>query len=476
VIIVILHITCVGLCILRILLRRNRQPESRLTWLVIVLVLPIIGIFAYCLLGETNIGRKRAGRLAQVFDRLPRPEESLDVAQIVEPSEIDGRFKALFRVGQAVSGYKPVSCNRANLLASTDATIESIVADIGAAKQNVHIMFYIWLTDHNGMEVVEALKNAAARGVVCRVMVDDLGSRAMIKSQAWQDLIVAGVYVARALKIGNPLLRIFNGRIDLRNHRKIVVIDNFITYCGSQNCADAAFLPKHKYAPWVDSVMRFEGPVARQNQHLFASDWMACVNEDISDLLLQPMPNAVPGFIAQVIGTGPTIRNSAMPEMFQTLMYAAQHEIIITTPYYVPNAALQAALCGAANRGVDTTIIFPKLNDDFAVGATAKSYYEELLTAGVKIFEFRHGILHAKTMTIDSEVTLIGSANMDRRSFDLNYENNILLHDRVTTINMRTRQFEFVANSDAVSFDDVYSWNWRQRILNNSMAILGPVL
>ena len=251
-----------------------------------------------------------------------------------------------------------------------------MVADIDAAKDHVHVLFYIWLPDHNGRKIVEALKRAAARGVTCRAMADDLGSRTIIRSEHWQAMRAAGVRVAAGLPIGNPLLRPFHGRIDLRNHRKIVVIDDRITYCGSQNCADPEFLVKAKYAPWVDAVMRFEGPIARQNQFLFASDWMTYVDENLDDILSKPLPLPVPGGVtAQVIGTGPTVRYSAMPEMFESLMFAARREIVVTTPYYVPDESLQNALCTTAYRGVDTTIVFPARNDSWIVGAASRSYY-----------------------------------------------------------------------------------------------------
>lgn len=266
------------------------------------------------------------------------------------------------------------------------------------------------------------------------------------------------------------------GRIDLRNHRKILIVDNRLTYCGSQNCADPEFLPKAKYGPWVDAMLRIEGPVVRENQHLFASDWMGNGGDDISSLLLKPLEGSQPGFTAQVIGTGPTFRNSAMPEIFQTLIYGAQRNLFITTPYYVPTSGLQGALCASANRGVDTTIIFPARNDDFAVGATSRSYYEDLLEAGVKIYEFQHGLLHTKSLTMDDEITLIGSANMDRRSFDLNYENNILLQDRDVTMAMRLRQREYLAQSRPVTLSEVQAWGAGTRLLHNGLAIVGPVL
>src|SRR6266404_9315023 len=156
-------------------------------------------------------------------------------------------------------------------------------------------------------------KKGSGRGVTCRAMADDLGSRTIIRSEHWQAMRAAGVRVAAGLPIGNPLLRPFKGRIDLRNHRKIVVIDDRITYCGSQNCADPEFRVKAKYAPWVDAVMRFEGPIARQNQFLFASDWMTFVQENLDDLLSKPLPLPMSGgALAQVTGTGPTVRYPAM--------------------------------------------------------------------------------------------------------------------------------------------------------------------
>ena len=284
------------------------------------------------------------------------------------------------------------------------------------------------------------------------------------------------VNVAVALPIGNLLLPPLRGRIDLRNHRKIVVIDDWITYCGSQNCADPEFRIKPKYAPWVDAMVRFQGPIARQNQYLFIADWMAHRDEDIRELLKRPLPPDQPGFAAQVIGTGPTIRNSAMPEVFETLMFAARHELFITTPYYVPDEAMQTALCASAYRGVETTVIFPARNDSFIVQAASRSYYADLLEAGVRIFEFKGGLLHTKSLTLDGEITLIGSANMDRRSFDLNYENNILLYDSTLTAEIRRRQDDYLAQSREVTAEMVGQWPITRKFWNNAIAMLGPIL
>ncbi|MBW2690501.1 MAG: PLDc N-terminal domain-containing protein, partial [Deltaproteobacteria bacterium] len=259
--------------VIRVLLRPHREPASRIAWVVVIVAVPLLGILAYLLFGETCIGRRRVERLRESIARLPVWADTAAANLVPLQDDMSQRYLHLFQAGKTVNGFDPVGGNRAHLLPDSNAAIDSIVADIDAAKENVHLLFYIWLQDNNGCKVVEALKRAAARGVTCRAMADCLGSRSMVNSKHWQAMHEAGVLLARALPIGNPLLRPLKGRIDLRNHRKIVVIDNHITYCGSQNCADPEFLVKAKYAPWVDVMIRFEGPIARQNQYLFASDW-----------------------------------------------------------------------------------------------------------------------------------------------------------------------------------------------------------
>ena len=474
------HTLLVLAVIARILLRPHRDPASRIAWIVVVGALPFAGILAYLLLGETNIGRRRVARLRAAVARLPMTDSVCFRGSESAAARVPERFRHVFRLGQSISGFEPVLGNKGSLMADSNASIDAMVADIDAATEHVHLLFYIWLPDTNGCKIVEALKRAAARGVTCRAMADDLGSRAMIRSPHWQAMRDAGVRVAAGLPIGSPLLRPFVGRIDLRNHRKIVVIDDRITYCGSQNCADPEFLVKAKFAPWVDAVMRFEGPIARQNQYLFASDWMTYVPDDLAYCFERPLPSlpsgGAGGVPAQVIGTGPTVRASAMPEMFEGLMFAARSEIVVSTPYFVPNESLLNALCTTAWRGVDTTIIFPARNDSWIVRAASRSYYADLLRAGVKVHEYEGGLLHTKSLTVDGELTLIGSANMDRRSFDLNYENNILFHDPALTGEVRRRQQDYLARSHPVTKEMVAAWPMRQRLWNNAIAMMGPLL
>jgi cardiolipin synthase len=462
--------------VVRAVVRPHRDPSSRIAWIVVITALPVLGSIAYLLFGETNIGRRRIARAREVTGSLPPLVANAPTDAGHGDLEHDETAKALFRLGESVNGLPVLGGNRATLMADSNAAIDAMVADIDEATQHIHLCFYIWLADRNGLKVVEALKRAAARGVCCRAMADGLGSRALIRSRYWRDMRESGVHVGVALPVGNPLMRVFHGRIDLRNHRKIVVIDNAITYCGSQNCADPEFRVKPKYAPWVDLMVRFEGPVAVQNQYVFVADWMSSVADDIRGVLPAAVEVPAGGFGAQVIATGPTARNSAMPETFVALIHAARRELTITTPYYVPDESMQAALCAAARRGVATTIVFPARNDSFIVAAASRSYYAGMLDAGVRVFEYTGGLLHTKSLIVDDDIGLIGSANMDRRSFDLNYENNILFQDGALASEIRERQRRYVAQSTPVHLQDVDRWPLRRRLWNNALAMMGPLL
>jgi cardiolipin synthase len=464
--------------ILRVLQRPHREPASRLAWLVVVLVVPVLGIIAYVMLGETSIGRRNQKAMLRAMQGvlLRNGEQANGVAV---GKGVPDLYAHLFRMGQSISGFPAVPGNSATLMASSPATIEHMVADIDAAQHQVDVLFYIWLTDTGGTLMAEALQRAAERGVTCRVMVDGLGSRALLKSALWRDMGVAGVRTAIALPLGNFMLRPLQRRFDLRNHRKILVIDSAITYCGSQNCADAEFRVKARYAPWVDCMIRVEGPVARQNQLLFETDWSVYTTRqpgEADGVAEEVGSNGDAGFTAQVIASGPTMRHSAMPDLFISLMFTAQRELTISTPYYVPNQSMQGALCAAAYRGVRTTLIVPARNDSIVVAAASRSYYGELLEAGVDIREYQGGLLHSKTLTLDGQISLIGSANMDRRSFELNFENNMLLHDPQLTRDLRARQQTYIDSAVLITMATVDKWPWYRRLWNNAIAMLGPIL
>jgi cardiolipin synthase len=455
----------------RALLRPHREPASRLAWIIAIFALPIAGVILYLLVGETRISGGRRSRGREINARLPRPPGNCPGKSTSEDTHW-----ASFALARTVNHLDPTTGNGARLAADSNAAVDEMVADIDAARETVHGCFYIWLADTNGLKLKEAFIRAAERGVEVRLLADALGSRRLIRSKHWRDMSDAGCQVRVALPVGNPLWTLIRGRVDLRNHRKLMVVDNRIAWCGSQNCADPEFRIKPRYAPWVDIMSRWEGPVAPQCQFLFVSDWIAENGDDITDLLTRPLPAGDGSIVAQVLGTGPTAEFDAMPACFSELIHSAREELVITTPYFVPDEQLLFALTSAGRRGVRTQMLFPKRNDNWIVAGASRSYYKDLIDAGAEIYEFRPGLLHAKTMVVDRCVGLIGSANLDRRSFELNFENNILFEDAVFAAAVRQRQDEYLAQCDRVMRQDVDRYGIALRLWQNLLATLSPML
>ncbi|MGE0801640.1 MAG: cardiolipin synthase [Lautropia sp.] len=468
----------------RAITRPNRIPASRVAWVAVIVLLPVGGVIAYLLLGETSIGRKRVRALQRAWEQMSEPDDAAG-----KPAVIDQQARPLFDLASSVNRFKPVSGNRIRLIGDpaagpaepindSNAVIDALIEDFGSAGEHIHISFYIWLDDRNGGRVADALAAAARRGVECRVMVDALGSRAFTRSPRWPQLRDAGVHLLATLDDIPRLSRLAVGRLDLRNHRKIVVIDNRIAWCGSQNCADPEFRVAAKYAPWIDIFLRCEGPVVRQLQSLFLSSWIAETGEP-----LQALPAAMPApdrfeddVVAQVFGTGPTTRDNAMSDIFVGAMFTARSELLITTPYFVPDEAILRALCAAPRRGVKTTLILPARNNSWLVGSACRSCYLDLLRSGVAVHEYTPGLLHTKSMTIDARYALVGSANMDRRSLQLNFENNLLIADLAATRAVRQRQLGYLSVSKTVVLEDVLGWPFHERLLQNAIGMMAPVL
>ncbi len=457
--------------IARALLRPHREPASRLAWIIAILALPIAGVILYLFLGETRISGPRRTRGKEINAALPRPPGNYECE-----SEAGGAHWAPFALAQTVNHLEPTTGNSARLAADSNAAIDEMVADVDSARETVHGCFYIWLADNNGLKLKDAFIRSAKRGVKVRLLADALGSRRLIHSSHWREMRDSGCEVRVALPVGNPLWTLIRGRVDLRNHRKSMVVDNEIAWCGSQNCADPEFRIKPRYAPWVDIMSRWTGPVARHCQYLFVSDWSAEGESHIADLLTAPLPSASGPILAQVLGTGPTAEFDAMPACFSELIHSAREELVITTPYFVPDEQLLFALTSAGRRCVKTVIVFPRRNDNWIVAGASRSYYRDLIDAGAQIYEFGPGLLHSKTIIVDRRVGLIGSANLDRRSFELNFENNILFEDQTFAEAVRARQDDYLAKSVMVTRADVERYGVGLRLWQNLLATLSPML
>jgi cardiolipin synthase len=443
---------------------------------MVMLFAPYVGVILYLLFGEISLGRTVHQRHNEIFSKLHATAgEALGSCDRNLEGNVEAEYQTAFRAA-SVDGFGTTLGNKAELLPDAKSARSRLIEDIDNAKKSIQCMYYIWLDDNTGQNVAQALIRAANRGVVVHAMADGLGSRKFIRSKYWREMKAAGVKQTVALPMKWVVDTILFSRLDLRNHRKITVIDSSITWCGSQNCADSEFLVKAKYAPWVDIMLRLTGPVVAQNQLLFTADWMLNSGEEDPSAFKIKVAEFEDGFPAQIFADGPTNRRGTTPQLFATLLTLARTEVVISTPYFVPNSTVLNAICAAAIRGVNVTMVFPKRNDSWVVAAASHGYYRQLLEHGVKIFEFRDGLLHSKTFTVDRKLSLIGSTNLDLRSFDLNYENDILLRDNETTQQIYERQEEYIAQSDQVTLDEVNAWSYSRRIWNNVVATIGPIL
>jgi cardiolipin synthase len=475
-ILAIAHAAVVLVFSIRILLRDDLSSAARLAWIMIMLFTPYLGAVIYLLFGEISLGRTVHRRHDEIFAKLQNlAGDSMGSCDRNLEGNVETEYQTGFR-GASVDGFGTTVGNRADLLPDAETARSRLIDDIDNATESIQCLYYIWLDDNTGKNIAEALIRASHRGVVCHGMADGLGSRKFIRSKWWHAMREAGVNLNVALPIKWVIDTIFFSRLDLRNHRKITIIDSRITWCGSQNCADPGFLVKEKYAPWVDIMLRLEGPVVAQCQVLYASDWLLNSTDEAPASLPLKTTEHQGGFPAQLFADGPTDRQGATPQLFATLLTLARREVVISTPYFVPDSTVLNALCAAASRGVEVTMIFPKRNDSWIVAAASHSYYRRLLEHGVKIFEFRDGLLHSKTFTVDRALALIGSTNLDLRSFDLNYENDILLRDDAVATSIRDRQQTYIGQSDSVTVEDVESWSYPRRIWNNVVATVGPIL
>jgi cardiolipin synthase len=448
--------------------------------MVVLFILPYVGVVVYWMFGEIHLGRNFNRQHEQIINKLHTHNPEVFGSDAALTQAIKPEYQAAFAYSANVTGFHTTVGNHAELMADAAETHKRMLADFEAATDHIHVLYYIWLIDGTGIDIAQALMRAARRGVTCRAMVDGMGSRKMVGSKIWQEMKNAGVQVSVALPISNLIKVLLFSRIDLRNHRKITVIDGNIGYSGSRNCADPEFRVKPNFAPWVDIMLRVEGPVVAQNQMLFASDWLIknpdTAVESFCYPTAQPDSSASTGFAAQVFADGPTQRSGATPQFLGALISQAQQTLTISTPYFVPDYSLINVLCATAYRGVKVTMIFPKHNDSLVVAATSRSYYWQLLEAGVKIYEYKPGLLHAKTLTVDGQLSLIGSTNLDLRSFDLNYENNIVFSDIALTADIMERQSQYIADSDEVTSEEVENWPLPYRIWHNIVATMGPIL
>jgi cardiolipin synthase len=461
----------------RVVMQRRPTSET-MAWVVVVFGLPVFGPLLYLLIGELRLGSKRARRYTELTRPMKQWLAGIPERSIADFSQTDEDFEQYSELGEKTMGVPTLRGNRVTLLDQWHDIFMRLEREIDQAKSTVHLEFYIW---HNGGEaakIVDALIRARERGVVCRVLVDAIGSHRFLRSQAVRRLRTAGVLVQDALPGG--LLRMPFVRFDLRLHRKIVVIDGRIAYTGSLNLVDPRYFKRDAgVGQWIDAMVRIEGPAVEALQITFLADWFVETDATLEEL--RETGDAIPqprrgDCAVQVMPSGPDLERYAVEHVLLTAVYAAREELILTTPYFLPSEALSLALIAAARRGVKVVLIVPRRIDSKLVRYASAAFKGELLEAGVKIALFNDGLLHTKSITVDGLYCLFGSVNLDPRSFRLNFEILLAMYDRKFTEELRELQQHYLDHSELMDLETFRRRPRLQQAAENVARLAGPLL
>lgn len=476
VLIVIHSLVLVGLSF-RVIMKKT-QISSTYTWILLFIFLPYGGFILYLLIGELSLGKKKIERAEKAFLPIRTHISSLFEKFPFKDAQRPPREIAIHRLAKAVKGVSAVIGNKVDLFSDYHQMFDSIVSDIDKSKHHCHLLFYIWEEGGYVNDVCEALIRAAERGVTCKVLIDHVGSSNFRSSSLRRKMKKAGVSIHTSLKVN--FIRMWFQRIDLRNHRKIIVIDNQIAYTGSQNMVDPRyFKASEKVGLWIDILTRIEGPAVELLNLVFLWDWTVDTDEALEDLIesLHLTPSQIKGTeTLQIIPSSPGVGESSVHEILMAMIYSAKESIILTTPYFVPTEAMVNALKTKALSGVEVTMIVPQILDSVMVRFASKSLFEELLECGVKIARYKKGLLHSKIITIDHTLAFMGSHNLDMRSFYINFEVSLLAYSQDFTSRLVDLQNQYLKDSEFLQLE---LWQKRPltvKVLESTVRLLSPLL
>ncbi|CAN5879429.1 cardiolipin synthase [soil metagenome] len=409
-----------------VLILQRRSATATLAWLFALVFLPVVGLLLYRIIGPLRLERKRIKRSANrrvVAD-------AMDALAAVDAHTVE--HLQLARVGMQLGEASPLRASEVEVYLDGDSAYAAILAAVAASTHHIHLEYYIWEPDKIGIELRDALIERRKAGVHVRMVVDWTGSN-KLKKQFLTPLREAGVDVAwfNPVKLRSLRLR----RPDFRTHRKIVVCDGRVGFTGGMNITDnhsASRCPEY----WRDTHLRMTGAAVWPLQRMFVEDWYFAAGTMCPiDVDTFPKHDKPGDHVVQIIGSGPDSGAFAIHKALFTAINQCTERLWLTTPYFVPDDALLTALISAGLRNVDVKLIIPKKGDSKLVDLAARSYLPELLTAGVHVYEYEERFIHAKTMVCDNDVGIIGTANLDNRSFRLNFEVIAVVYgDQVNTV------------------------------------------
>jgi cardiolipin synthase len=445
-----------------IVIPRHRKPTAAMAWLLLIVLLPLIGILIYLLIGDSQLPRRRRDEQARI-DGIVRSRAEGSAAR-ADDATWPRWFQRVTQQNEALTSLPAVHGSRITLIDDYAGSIAAMTEAIDQARRFVHVEFFIVAWDATTRGFFAAMEAAVARGVSVRLLADHLSSRRVANSkETFAELDRIGVAWSWMLPV-QPLKGRYQ-RPDLRNHRKIVVVDGVVAFTGSQNLIDRSYdSPKNirRGLQWQELVARVEGPAAAELNAVFLADWLIETGETLEAELV-PAASILAGsgteaVVCQVVPSGPSYRTENNLRLFLSLIHGATEQVILTSPYFVPDEAMVYAITSARHRGLDVQLFVSEIGDQGLVYHAQRSYYDALLEAGVRIFLYPAPyILHAKHFSIDDDIAVIGSSNMDIRSFSLNMEVSLLVRGRSFVTAMRAIEQRYRDAGRELTLDQ-----WRQ--------------
>lgn len=439
----------------------NRKPGEATAWLLLMFLAPFVGVILFLLLGNPKLSAWRRAQQRAMNERIKHLAEDAQQRPSLEPivdPPIPPRYEPLVSLNARLTGMPAIAGNTVELLTDYVGAVDSIVKEIDGAQRYIHLEYFMFANDAIGAPVIDALIRAQGRGVTCRVLIDHLGNIGY-NGPVLNRLRAAGIIVHEMLPV-KPFDGQWN-RPDLRNHRKIVVIDGVIGFTGSHNLVEDTYHKRgniRKGLHYIELVTRVTGPVVHEFNAAFATDWYSETSE-LLDATIAPdarvIAQARGEALCQVLPSGPGFEHNNNLLLFVALFHAARRRITIVNPYLVPDESLLLALVSAAQRGVEVTLMVSEIGDQFLVFHAQRSYYEELLKAGVRIHLYRSPVLlHSKFLIVDDDIAVIGSSNMDIRSFQLNLEITLICYNAQVAADLQDVATDYLRHTLLLHLDE----------------------
>jgi len=448
----------------------RRSAAAARAWLVLIFLVPWLGLLLFALIGRIRYPRERLEAEARAVSRIRSVQTEMHSLSAFRLPELDGPAARSARLVERLGNFAPLAGNQVELLPDYQPAIDRLVQDIDGAQHHVHLLFYIFAADATGQRVASALQRAQGRGVSCRVLMDAVGSAGGLR-RLGPALRRSGVEVLAALPVN--FLRRNAARLDLRNHRKIAVIDGRIGYVGSQNIVDPGFIPAY---PNEEMLVRVLGPVVVQLQAVFLADRYQETEHRLEVSELLPPRDVAGPSTAQVLPSGPGYPLENQQTLLVDLLHAAAERVVMTTPYFVPDEPFLQAMVTAALRGVEVRLVVPEHSNKRIANLAQQSNYTRLLEAGIHVHLYAPHLLHAKHVTVDRWLAVVGSVNMDIRSFALDSEVSLLVYDANVVAAFEAVQARYLAHSREVTRE---AWSRRsllRRVAQNTARLADSLL